>query len=72
MREHLKGMTGVQFLAEELPGLTEAAPIFVIQKLLRSAPDQDPQVRACVVLLCFVADWVALVAPAEWPSRRKH
>jgi hypothetical protein len=46
MREHLKGMTGVQFLAEELPGLTEAAPIFVIQKLLRSAPDQDPQVGA--------------------------
>lgn len=58
MREHLKGMTGVQFLAEEVPGpvrhkpdgTVEPTSIFVIQKLLRSSPDQDPQVRLSV---CF-------------------
>ena len=44
--EHLKGMTGIQYLAEEVPGPTPDAPIFVIQKLLRSAPEQEPQVRA--------------------------
>ena len=43
--EHLKGMTGVQYLAEEVPGPSPKTPIFVIQKLLRTSPDQDPQVR---------------------------
>lgn len=42
--EHLKGMTGVQYLAEEVPSPTRE-PIFVIQKLLRASLDQEPQVR---------------------------
>jgi hypothetical protein len=42
--EHLKGMTGIQYLAEEVQGPRPDTPIFVIQKLLRSAPEQEPQV----------------------------
>lgn len=49
--EHLKGMTGVQYLAEEVPGPTPEAPIFVIQKLLRAGPEQEPQVRGCLCSL---------------------
>ncbi len=38
--EHVEGLRGVQYLAEEVPGHSPEEPIFVVQKLLRSAKEQ--------------------------------
>jgi hypothetical protein len=42
-QEHLAGMRGVQYLAEEVPGPVPEDPIFVIRKVLRTDSGQ-PQV----------------------------
>lgn len=42
-QEHLAGMRGVQYLAEEVPGPVPEDPIFVIRKVLRTDSEQ-PQV----------------------------
>lgn len=42
--EQLKDLKGVQFLAEQVPGVTPDQPIFVIWKIFRSSP-RKTQVR---------------------------